>query len=158
MTPRHDNFPEPFLVPPAGSCGGQECRNTPKQGSEPVISANYRHAGFLAHSAPAKWTSGQPPSSFWNNYAAIRPRSQIVADRNGCSGDGCAIGYTRHEHLLQHVALDRLLQNRNAAKSWVDAVDIVTGYENERHAAHPQNFGDGINQSVTEIDVEYGRV
>ena len=70
------------------------------------------------------------------------------------SSDRCAIGYARHENFLQHVALDGLLQNRNIAKSRVDAVDDVTGYENERHAAHPENFGDGIYQSVTEIDVE----
>jgi hypothetical protein len=50
--PRHDNFPEPLLVPTAASCAGQQCRNTSEQGSEPVVSSNYRHAGrFHAFSA-----------------------------------------------------------------------------------------------------------
>jgi hypothetical protein len=67
----------------------------PEQRCEAAVSPNYRHAGVLARSAPAKWTTGndQAQSTFWNNYAASRPRSPIVADGNGCSGDGSAIGY-----------------------------------------------------------------
>src|SRR5215469_14204573 len=72
-----------------------------------------------------------------------------------CSGDSSAIRYARHEHLLQHVALNRLLQNRNVAKSRIDAVDIVSRYEHEWYAADAENFGDSVNQSIAEIDVEH---
>ena len=60
--------------------------------------------------------------------------------------------------LLQHIPLDRLLQERHAAEPDIDAVGVVTGDEHKRHAALFQNLGDRIDQPVAEIDIEDGRV
>src|SRR5580700_3102045 len=63
-------------------------------------------------------------------------------------------GLARRKDLLQHIALDGLLQDRHAAKSGIDAVGIVAGDEHERHTAFFQDFCDGIDQPVAEIDIE----
>ena len=74
-------------------------------------------------------------------------------------GSGChhAIRVWR-EDLLQHIPLDRLLQERHAAETDIDAVGVVTGDEHKRHAALFQYFGDRIDEPVAEIDIEDGRV
>src|SRR5271167_166792 len=75
--------------------------------------------------------------------------------------DGCrflaryrAVGIL-HKDPLQHVALDRFLQDRHAGKPGIDGLGVVAGDEDERHAAFRQYFGDRIDQPVAEIDVEH---
>ena len=67
----------------------------------------------------------------------IRP----AAARRRAVVDGRRIG-AGQKNLLQHFPFDRLLQDRNFAEPGVDAVGVVAGDKDERHAAPRQNFGD----------------
>src|SRR5713101_2092879 len=58
------------------------------------------------------------------------------------------------EDVLQRLPLDRFLDDGHRAKSAVNALDTVTGDEDEWNAAGNEDVGHGINEFSAEIDVD----
>jgi hypothetical protein len=70
-------------------------------------------------------------------------------------GNSRLIRFARHKDSLQHVSFDRFLQNRNLAETRIYAVGVIASDEDERHAAHTQDFRHRINKTIAKIDIEH---
>ena len=98
--------------------------------------------------------------------AAVSSRADQPSDALRCSASGLRSSRRRageriekrHEHALERVRFDRLLQQRDVGVPAIDAVALVAGQEDERHAVREQEVGERLSKLACKIEVEEGAV
>src|SRR6476659_5068828 len=93
-------------------------------------------------SGALRYPSRERAPALWRGTCALAQRRFLAA------ADRASLGVFGPEDFLQHLPLDRLLQDRHLAESIVHRVSLEAGDEDEGNATRRQNLGDWIGHPV----------